>query len=116
MLSGADMVFVTAGKGGAPAHGAAPIVAELAREIGALTVGIVTKPFTFEGRKRSSQAEAGIGALAGKVDALITIPNDRLLQLVEKKTSILRSLQGRRRRPAPRGRKASPTSSRCLGS
>jgi len=93
VLSGADMVFVTAGKGGGTGTGAAPIVAELAREIGALTVGIVTKPFTFEGRKRSSQAEVGITALAGKVDALITIPNDRLLQLVEKKTSILEAFK-----------------------
>ena len=87
------MVFVTAGKGGGTGTGAAPIVAELARELGALTVGIVTKPFTFEGRKRSSQAEAGIEALASKVDALIIIPNDRLLQLVEKKTSILEAFK-----------------------
>jgi len=89
VLAGADMVFVTAGKGGGTGTGAAPIVAELARELGALTVGIVTKPFTFEGRKRASQAEAGIETLMGKVDTLIIIPNDRLLQLVEKKTSII---------------------------
>ncbi len=93
VLAGADMVFVTAGKGGGTGTGAAPIVAELARELGALTVGIVTKPFTFEGRKRTSQAEAGIEALTGKVDALIVIPNDRLLQLVEKKTSILEAFK-----------------------
>jgi cell division protein FtsZ len=89
VLAGADMVFVTAGKGGGTGTGAAPIVAELARELGALTVGIVTKPFTFEGRKRASQAEAGIEQLVSKVDTLIIIPNDKLLQLVEKKTSIL---------------------------
>jgi cell division protein FtsZ len=93
VLAGADMVFVTAGKGGGTGTGAAPIVAELARELGALTVGIVTKPFTFEGRKRSSQAEAGIDALVNKVDTLIVIPNDRLLQLVEKKTSILEAFK-----------------------
>ncbi len=93
VLAGADMVFVTAGKGGGTGTGAAPIVAELARELGALTVGMVTKPFTFEGRKRSSQAEAGIDALVNKVDTLIVIPNDRLLQLVEKKTSILEAFK-----------------------
>jgi cell division protein FtsZ len=93
VLAGADMVFVTAGKGGGTGTGAAPIVAELARELGALTVGIVTKPFTFEGRKRSSQAEVGIEALVNKVDTLIVIPNDRLLQLVEKKTSILEAFK-----------------------
>jgi cell division protein FtsZ len=93
VLAGADMVFVTAGKGGGTGTGAAPIVAELARELGALTVGIVTKPFTFEGRKRASQAEAGIEALVAKVDTLIVIPNDRLLELVEKKTSILEAFK-----------------------
>ena len=93
VLAGADMVFVTAGKGGGTGTGAAPIVAELARELGALTVGIVTKPFTFEGRKRASQAEAGIETLVGKVDTLIIIPNDRLLQLVEKKTSIIEAFR-----------------------
>jgi cell division protein FtsZ len=93
VLAGADMVFVTAGKGGGTGTGAAPIVAELARELGALTVGIVTKPFTFEGRKRASQAEAGIEELVSKVDTLIIIPNDRLLQLVEKKTSILEAFK-----------------------
>jgi len=93
VLAGADMVFVTAGKGGGTGTGAAPIVAELAMELGAVTVGIVTKPFTFEGRKRSSQAEAGIEALVKKVDSLIVIPNDRLLDLVEKRTSILEAFK-----------------------
>jgi cell division protein FtsZ len=89
-LAGADMVFITAGEGGGTGTGAAPIVAEIARdEIGALTVGVVTKPFGFEGRKRRMQAEDGIALLAEKVDTLIVIPNDRLLQIVEKKTSML---------------------------
>jgi cell division protein FtsZ len=83
------MVFVTAGEGGGTGTGAAPVVAELAREIGALTVGVVTKPFVFEGRKRSQQAEAGIGNLRDRVDTLIVIENDRLLQVVEKKTSVV---------------------------
>jgi cell division protein FtsZ len=93
VLAGADMVFVTAGKGGGTGTGAAPIIAELARELGAVTVGVVTKPFTFEGRKRASQAEVGIEALVSKVDSLIVIPNDRLLELVEKKTSILEAFK-----------------------
>lgn len=88
-LQGADMVFVTAGKGGGTGTGAAPIVAEIAKELGALTVGVVTRPFSFEGRKRSLQADEGISNLEGKVDTLIIIPNDRLLNVVEKKTSIL---------------------------
>jgi cell division protein FtsZ len=87
-LKGADMVFVTAGEGGGTGTGAAPVVAELAREIGALTVGVVTKPFVFEGRKRSQQAESGIDTLRDRVDTLIVIENDRLLQVVEKKTSV----------------------------
>lgn len=87
-LKGADMVFVTAGMGGGTGTGAAPIVAEVAKEVGALTVGVVTKPFSFEGRKRSQQAIAGIANLKEKVDTLITIPNDRLLQVVDKNTSI----------------------------
>ncbi|GAW92138.1 cell division protein FtsZ [Calderihabitans maritimus] len=87
-LQGADMVFVTAGMGGGTGTGAAPIVAEVAKELGALTVGVVTRPFTFEGRKRATQAEQGISELKSKVDALITIPNDRLLQVVDKQTSI----------------------------
>jgi len=92
-LKGADMVFVTAGKGGGTGTGAAPVIAELARELGALTVGVVTKPFTFEGRKRASQAEQGIEALSRKVDTLIIIPNDRLLQVVEKRTSIIEAFK-----------------------
>src|SRR6476660_5634621 len=88
-LKGADMVFVTAGEGGGTGTGAAPIVAELARELGALTVGVVTKPFAFEGRKRSQQAELGIDNLRDRVDTLIVIENDRLLQVVEKKTSVV---------------------------
>jgi cell division protein FtsZ len=88
-LKGADMVFVTAGEGGGTGTGAAPVVAELAREIGALTVGVVTKPFAFEGRKRSQQAEMGIDSLREVVDTLIVIENDRLLQVVEKKTSVV---------------------------
>jgi cell division protein FtsZ len=88
-LKGADMVFVTAGEGGGTGTGAAPIVAELARELGALTVGVVTKPFAFEGRKRAQQAESGIDRLRDQVDTLIVIENDRLLQVVEKKTSVV---------------------------
>lgn len=87
-LLGADMVFVTAGMGGGTGTGGAPVIAEIAKEVGALTVGVVTKPFSFEGRKRSSQAERGIAELKSKVDSLITIPNDRLLQVVDKHTSI----------------------------
>src|SRR5204862_1707182 len=81
--------FVTAGKGGGTGTGAAPVIAEIARELGALTVGVVTRPFTFEGQKRGDQAEQGIRALRDKVDTLIIIPNDRLLQVVEKRTSIV---------------------------
>ncbi|BAF60031.1 MAG: cell division protein FtsZ [Pelotomaculum sp.] len=92
-LKGSDMVFVTAGMGGGTGTGAAPIVAEVAKELGALTVGVVTKPFTFEGRKRASQAEAGIENLKAKVDTLITIPNDRLLQVIEKHTSIVEAFR-----------------------
>ncbi len=88
-LKGADMVFVTAGKGGGTGTGAAPVIAELAHELGALTVGVVTRPFAFEGKRRASQAEAGIRALRDKVDTLIIIPNDRLLQVVERRTSII---------------------------
>ena len=89
-LAEADMVFVTAGEGGGTGTGAAPVVAEIARdEIGALTVGIVTKPFTFEGRLRRNQAEQGIELLSQMVDTLIIIPNDRLLEIVDKKTSMV---------------------------
>ncbi|WP_350344851.1 cell division protein FtsZ [Proteinivorax tanatarense] len=87
-LKGADMVFVTAGMGGGTGTGAAPIVAEVAKEMGALTVGVATKPFLFEGRKRQKFAQKGIENLKEKVDTLIVIPNDRLLQVIEKKTPI----------------------------
>src|SRR5215207_8231848 len=88
-LKGADMVFVTAGEGGGTGTGAAPVIAELARELGALTVAIVTRPFQFEGRRRADQAGRGIEELAGKVDTLVVIPNDRLLGMVERRTSIV---------------------------
>ena len=88
-LKGADMVFVTAGEGGGTGTGGAPIIAELARELEALTVGVVTRPFSFEGRKRAEQAESGIQDLRERVDTLIVIENDRLLQVVEKRTSIV---------------------------
>jgi cell division protein FtsZ len=89
VLSNADMVFVTAGMGGGTGTGAAPIIAQVARECGALTVGVVTKPFGFEGRKRRKQAEEGIIALQAAVDTLITIPNDRLLSVAGQKTTML---------------------------
>lgn len=92
-LRGADMVFVTAGMGGGTGTGAAPVIAELAKEAGALTVGVVTRPFTFEGRKRSTQAEQGIEALKEKVDTLIVIPNDRLLEIVDKKTPMMEAFR-----------------------
>ncbi len=88
-LQGTDMVFVTAGMGGGTGTGAAPVVAGIAKEMGILTVGVVTKPFTFEGRKRAMQAEQGIEALKENVDTLITIPNDRLIQISEKRTTML---------------------------
>ena len=89
-LAEADMVFVTAGEGGGTGTGAAPVIAQIAREeIGALTVGIVTKPFSFEGRMRRNQADQGVELLSQKVDTLIVIPNDRLLEVVDKKTSML---------------------------
>ena len=88
-LHGSDMIFITAGMGGGTGTGAAPIVAECAREIGALTVGVVTKPFNFEGRRRQLAAERGIAKMKEKVDTLITIPNDRLLQVVDKRTSMV---------------------------
>src|SRR5574337_476175 len=88
-LKGADMIFVTAGEGGGTGTGAAPIVAELGRELSALTVGVVTRPFGFEGRKRAQQAEQGIETLRDRVDTLIVIENDRLLQVVEKRTSVV---------------------------
>jgi cell division protein FtsZ len=88
-LKGADMVFITAGEGGGTGTGGAPIVAEIGQEIGALTVGVVTRPFGFEGRKRADQAERGIDQLRDRVDTLIVIENDRLLQVVERQTSVV---------------------------
>ena len=87
-LRGSDMVFITAGMGGGTGTGAAPVVAQCAREIGALTVGVVTRPFTFEGPKRKKNADIGIENLKRNVDTIITIPNDRLLQVVDKKTPV----------------------------
>jgi cell division protein FtsZ len=92
-LEGADMVFVTAGMGGGTGTGAAPVVAELAREAGALTVGVVTRPFYFERKHRIGQAEQGIKQLREKVDALITVPNDRLLQVAGKNTTVNEAFQ-----------------------
>ncbi|HHV44968.1 MAG TPA: cell division protein FtsZ [Firmicutes bacterium] len=89
VLEGADMVFIAAGMGGGTGTGACPIVAQVAKECQALTVGVVTKPFSFEGRLRAKRAEEGIKKLKEQVDTLITIPNDRLLQVVEKRTSML---------------------------
>ncbi|HQB50790.1 MAG TPA: cell division protein FtsZ [bacterium] len=88
-LKGADMVFVTCGLGGGTGTGASPVVAELARDLGALTIAVVTKPFTFEGAQRKKVAERGLAELIDKVDAVITIPNDRIFQVIEKKTTIL---------------------------
>ncbi|MBM6618539.1 cell division protein FtsZ [Bacillus suaedaesalsae] len=93
VLKGADMVFVTAGMGGGTGTGAAPVIAQIAREIGALTVGVVTRPFTFEGRKRSGQASGGISAMKEAVDTLIVIPNDRLLEIVDKNTPMLEAFR-----------------------
>jgi cell division protein FtsZ len=93
VLKGADMVFVTAGMGGGTGTGAAPVIAQIAREIGALTVGVVTRPFTFEGRKRQNQAAGGIGAMKEAVDTLIVIPNDRLLEIVDKNTPMLEAFR-----------------------
>jgi cell division protein FtsZ len=93
VLKGADMVFVTAGEGGGTGTGGAPIVAELAHELGALTVGVVTRPFGFEGRRRAEQAHRGIEELRDRVDTLIVIENDRLLQVVEKRTSIIEAFR-----------------------
>ncbi|OGY94215.1 MAG: cell division protein FtsZ [Candidatus Komeilibacteria bacterium RIFOXYC1_FULL_37_11] len=88
-IAGADMVFITCGLGGGTGTGAAPLIADLAREAGALTVAVVTKPFTFEGVQRKAIAERGLERLIDKVDTIITIPNDRLLQIIDKKTSLL---------------------------
>jgi len=89
VLRGADMVFVTAGEGGGTGTGGAPVVASIARSLGALTIGVVTRPFTFEGRRRATQAESGIAALQAEVDTLIVIPNDRLLSIADKAVSML---------------------------
>ena len=93
LLKGSDMVFIAAGAGGGTGTGAAPVIARLARDIGALTVGIVTKPFTFEGSRRAKQAEQGIEALAGEVDTLIVIPNDRLLEVLDQSTPMVDAFQ-----------------------
>jgi len=87
-LQGADMIFITAGMGGGTGTGAAPIIAQIAQELGALTVGVITKPFTFEGNRRRRLADEGANALKEKVDTLITVPNDRLLQLADKKMTM----------------------------
>ncbi|MDE3838435.1 cell division protein FtsZ [Bacillus methanolicus] len=92
-LKGADMVFVTAGMGGGTGTGAAPVIAQIARELGALTVGVVTRPFTFEGKKRANQAAGGIAAMKEAVDTLIVIPNDRLLEIVDKSTPMLEAFR-----------------------
>ncbi|GAA5052803.1 cell division protein FtsZ [Thermocatellispora tengchongensis] len=89
VLKGADMVFVTAGEGGGTGTGGAPVVASIARSLGALTIGVVTRPFSFEGRRRASQAEAGIETLRDEVDTLIVIPNDRLLSISDRQVSVL---------------------------
>ncbi len=89
VLRGADMVFVTAGEGGGTGTGGAPVVARIARTLGALTIGVVTRPFTFEGRRRASSAESGIEALRDEVDTLIVIPNDRLLSISDRNVSVL---------------------------
>jgi cell division protein FtsZ len=93
LLKGSDMVFVAAGAGGGTGSGAAPVVARLAREVGALTVGIVTKPFTFEGNRRGTQAQKGIEELAAEVDTLIVVPNDRLLEVLDQQTSMVEAFK-----------------------
>jgi cell division protein FtsZ len=93
VLQGADMIFITAGMGGGTGTGAAPIVAEISKSLGILTVGVVTKPFTFEGKKRQANAEIGIADIKNNVDTLITIPNDRLLSIAEKKTSMIEAFK-----------------------
>src|SRR5450759_2132239 len=89
VLKGADMVFVTAGEGGGTGTGGAPVIAKIAKSIGALTIGVVTRPFTFEGRRRANQAETGIASLREEVDTLIIIPNDRLLSISDRAVSML---------------------------
>lgn len=92
-IQGADMVFVTAGMGGGTGTGAAPVVAKIAKEMGALTVGVVTRPFSFEGRKRQTQAAAGVESMKAAVDTLIVIPNDRLLDIVDKSTPMMEAFK-----------------------
>src|SRR5438046_2480935 len=92
-LRGSDMVFVTAGEGGGTGSGAAPVVARIARELGALTVGIVTLPFKFEGTKRRAQADAGVDALRAACDTTIVIPNDRLLEVLDRSTSMVEAFR-----------------------
>jgi cell division protein FtsZ len=92
-IKGADMIFITAGMGGGTGTGAAPIIAEVSKSLGILTVGVVTKPFAFEGKKRQSNAEMGIANVKTNVDTLITIPNDRLLSIAEKKTSMIEAFK-----------------------
>jgi cell division protein FtsZ len=89
LFKGSDMIFIAAGAGGGTGTGAAPIIARIAREIGALTVGIVTKPFGFEGSKRAAAAEQGVAALAAEVDTLIVVPNNKLLTVLDKQTSMV---------------------------
>ncbi len=93
LLKGSDMIFIAAGSGGGTGTGAAPVVARIAREVGALTVGIVTKPFGFEGTRRSEQGERGVAALAQEVDTLIVVPNDRLLAVLDKQTSMVEAFR-----------------------
>jgi len=93
MVKGADMVFITAGEGGGTGTGAAPVIAEVARRAGALTIGVVTRPFRFEGRRRAVQADTGVQKLKEKVDTLIVIPNDRLLTVANEKTSVLNAFK-----------------------
>ena len=93
LLKGSDMIFITAGAGGGTGSGAAPIVARIAHEVGALTVAIITKPFGFEGTRRGEQAERGVGALAGEVDTLIVVPNNRLLAVLDKQTAIVEAFR-----------------------
>jgi cell division protein FtsZ len=93
ILNGADMVFITAGMGGGTGTGASPVIAQVSKEVGALTVGVVTKPFIFEGARRRHVAEEGVAALKSKVDTLITIPNDRLLQVIERSTPVESALR-----------------------
>jgi cell division protein FtsZ len=93
LLKGADMVFITAGKGGGTGTGGAPVIAEVAKSVGALTIGVVTRPFTFEGRQRATKAETGISNIKEKVDTLIVIPNDRLLDVGDRSTSVLEAFR-----------------------